>query len=187
MAQERGPCKEHQHTVIRWRGRLHTRNARSSSGGSTSISINYTAGTRRSAGAHAPSGHKKPRTSGRWAKAEIFRKGVNISRAYRKKKPKVPISANPKNQYTRQGRPWSMKGGRKEYHHAGQGEQITLCMGWRKLRGWREGNGRAMLYPKGSQNAGTQRIQATTRLAKIRWVTRTQVMVVRLSSGSTNT
>jgi hypothetical protein len=56
-------------------------------------------------GAHASSGHKKPWTSGRWAKAEIFRKGVNISRAYRKKKPKFPISANPKNQFAQHGRP----------------------------------------------------------------------------------
>jgi hypothetical protein len=44
-------------------------------------------------------------------------------------------------------------------------------------------NGIVMLYPKGSQNPGTQRIQATSRLAKIRWITRNLTMVVRLSSG----
>jgi hypothetical protein len=41
------------------------RNARSNSSGSTSISINHAARTRRSLGAHAPSGHKKPWASGR--------------------------------------------------------------------------------------------------------------------------
>jgi hypothetical protein len=50
-----------------------------------------------------------------------------------------------------------------------------------------KGNRRAMLYPKGSQNAGTQRIQITTRSVEIRWVTRTQVVVIRLPSGSANT
>jgi hypothetical protein len=60
-------------------------------------------------------------------------------------------------------------------------------MGGTKIWGWREGNGRAMLYPKGSQNIGTQRIQATARPAKIWWVARTQVVVVILYSGSTNT
>jgi hypothetical protein len=44
-----------------------------------------------------------------------------------------------------------------------------------------------MLYPKGSQNASTQRIQTTTRSAKVWWVTRTQTMVIRLPTSSTNT
>jgi hypothetical protein len=44
-----------------------------------------------------------------------------------------------------------------------------------------------MLYPKGSQNASTQRIQTTTWLAKLWWVTRTQTMVIRLPTSSTNT
>jgi hypothetical protein len=48
-----------------------------------------------------------------------------------------------------------------------------------------EGNGHAMLYPKGSQNAGTQRIQASTHPAEIWWVARTQIMVVRLLQAIT--
>jgi hypothetical protein len=44
-----------------------------------------------------------------------------------------------------------------------------------------------MLYLKGSQNAGTQRIQAATRPAKVRWVTGTHTMVIRLPTRSSNT
>jgi hypothetical protein len=44
-----------------------------------------------------------------------------------------------------------------------------------------------MLYPKGSQNAGTQRIQITIRSAKVCWVTRTHTMVIRLPISNANT
>jgi hypothetical protein len=44
-----------------------------------------------------------------------------------------------------------------------------------------------MLYPKGSQNAGTQRIQVATRSAKVWWVARTHDMVIKLPVSSTNT
>jgi hypothetical protein len=39
-----------------------------------------------------------------------------------------------------------------------KGEQSTLCVEGRKLRGRRKGDGRAMLYPKGLQDASTHRI-----------------------------
>jgi hypothetical protein len=44
-----------------------------------------------------------------------------------------------------------------------------------------------MFYPKGLQNASTQRIQATTRSTKVRRVTGTQTMVIRLPTSSANT
>jgi hypothetical protein len=44
-----------------------------------------------------------------------------------------------------------------------------------------------MLYPKGSQNAGTQRIQITSRPAKVRRITGTRTMAVKLSSSHQNT
>jgi hypothetical protein len=44
-----------------------------------------------------------------------------------------------------------------------------------------------MLYLKGSQNVSTHRIQITTRSTEIRWVARTQIVVIKLTSSSANT
>jgi hypothetical protein len=44
-----------------------------------------------------------------------------------------------------------------------------------------------MLYLKGSQNAGTQRIQTATRSAKVQWIARTHTMAIRLPASSANT
>jgi hypothetical protein len=75
-----------------------------------------------------------------------------------KTKPKFAISANLKIQFTQKEKLQGTKGRRKEHHCTSQDEQVTLWVGWRKLRGQRKRNGGAMLYLKGLQNAGTQRV-----------------------------
>jgi hypothetical protein len=55
----------------------------------------------------------------RWVEAQIFGKGGNTTRAEGKKKPKVPISANPKIQFTLQEKLQGAKGRCKEHHHTG--------------------------------------------------------------------
>jgi hypothetical protein len=57
----------------------------------------------------------------------------------------------------------------------------------RKLQKWQKSDGCFMLYPQGSQNGGTQRIQVAARSTKIWWVARTHAMVIRLPASSTNT
>jgi hypothetical protein len=79
------------------------------------------------------------------------------------------------------------KGGHKEYNSTSKSKQCALRMERRKLRRQRKRDGRIMLYPKGSQNAGTQRIHAATRSPKAWWVARTHTMVIRLPASSTNT
>jgi hypothetical protein len=74
------------------------------------------------------------------------------------KKQKVPVLAKPNKRLIRRRKAQGTNGGCKEYYSTNKGEQSTLCMEGRKLRGRRKGDERAMLYPKGSQNASTQRI-----------------------------
>jgi hypothetical protein len=59
------------------------------------------------------------------------------------------------------------EGRREEYNSTSKSKQSAPCVERRKLRRRRERDGRVMLYPQGSQNMGTQRIQVTTRSTKI--------------------
>jgi hypothetical protein len=79
------------------------------------------------------------------------------------------------------------EGGRKEHNSTSTSKQLALCMERRKLRRWWKRDRHVVLYPHGSQNAGTQRIQVAARSTKIWWVARTHSMVVILSASSTDT
>jgi hypothetical protein len=106
--------------------KYYARHARGSPGSSTSIHVNHTARTQRSMGKHASSRYKKPQTNQRRVKAKIGGKGGNTPRTYMKKKAKVPISANPKLQFTWRKKLQGTKRRCTEYHRTSQGKHVTL-------------------------------------------------------------
>jgi hypothetical protein len=110
----------------RWGRKYYARHARGSPGSSITIPVNHTARTQRSTGKHASSRYKKPRANLRRVKAKIGGKGGNTQRTDRKKKAKVPISVNPKIQFTWWEQLEDTKGRCMEFHHRSQGKHVTL-------------------------------------------------------------
>jgi hypothetical protein len=94
-------------------------------------------------------------------------KKVTHHKERRKEEFKRKLSRNETSESSGDEKRQKTKGGRKEYNSTSKSKQLTLCVERRKLRGRRKRDGRVMLYPQGSQNAGTQRIQVAARSTKI--------------------